>query len=455
MRSFQQNKLLDIISVLSRACDELGRHLASGDGASVMKLLQSCQQAAARAGQLLEESGDEGAEVIRLIGTYAEEVYALFVPLAKGEPPDAGQAKGSITRMREVLSQAKELISVIPIHREVVFLPYKASMWDSLESVWRREAAEPDCTALVIPIPYYDRNPDGSFGELHDESGAFPADVPITQASDYDFGERRPDTIYIHNPYDDYNRVTSVHPFFYSSHLKEFTDELVYIPYFVLGEPDPENEEQLEGMAHFVTVPAIKTADRVIVQSEAMREAYIRILTKAAGEETRPIWEKKIEGTGSPKFDRVEHLTAEDQVLPEAWRKLIEREDGTKRKVILYNTGITAMLEHDDEMMSKIRDNLTVFYENREDVILLWRPHPLMEATLASMRPQLLKEWRELVAGYREAGWGIYDDTPDLDRAIAITDAYYGDWSSVVQLYQKTGKPIMIQNPEIRTQEEE
>ena len=47
------------------------------------------------------------------------------------------------------------------IRREVVFLPYKASMWDSLESVWKRYEDDPLVDAYVIPIPYYDKNPDG------------------------------------------------------------------------------------------------------------------------------------------------------------------------------------------------------------------------------------------------------------------------------------------------------
>ena len=45
--------------------------------------------------------------------------------------------------------------------------------------------------------------------------------------------------------------------------------------------------------------------------------------------------------------------------------------------------------------------------------------------------------------------WGIYDNTPELDRAMVISDAYYGDGSSIVQLYQKTGKAIMIQDVDI------
>ena len=42
--------------------------------------------------------------------------------------------------------------------------------------------------------------------------------------------------------------------------------------------------------------------------------------------------------------------------------------------------------------------------------------------------------------------WGNYDDTPDLDRALILSDAYYGDGSSVVQLCRRIDMPVMIQN---------
>ena len=75
--------------------------------------------------------------------------------------------------------------------------------------------------------------------------------------------------------------------------------------------------------------------------------------------------------------------------------------------------------------------------------------HPLTEATLASMRPGLYQSYMELVRDYRQAAFGIYDDTANMERAMAVSDAYYGDWSSLVWLYQQTGKPIMIQNVEV------
>ena len=65
------------------------------------------------------------------------------------------------------------------------------------------------------------------------------------------------------------------------------------------------------------------------------------------------------------------------------------------------------------------------------------------------MRPQLGEEYQRIVEQYRREGWGIYDDSSDLDRAIILSDAYYGDHSSLVQLCQKAGKPVMIQNVDI------
>ena len=88
---------------------------------------------------------------------------------------------------KEITALCKELLGHIVLEtsreekfkREVVFLPYKASMWDSLESVWK--AADEDrenCLAYVIPIPYCDRNPDGTAREWHCEKDLFPKYVP-------------------------------------------------------------------------------------------------------------------------------------------------------------------------------------------------------------------------------------------------------------------------------------
>lgn len=104
-------------------------------------------------------------------------------------------------------------------------------------------------------------------------------------------------------------------------------------------------------------------------------------------------------------------------------------------------------------MIDKIKDALAVFKENKDDIALLWRPHPLIVATLDSMVPEISEQYKKIVEDYKAEGWGIYDDTADMDRAIAISDAYYGDPSSIVQLYEKLEKPIMIQNVNVLEKE--
>lgn len=130
--------------------------------------------------------------------------------------------------------------------------------------------------------------------------------------------------------------------------------------------------------------------------------------------------------------------------------RVIRKADGSWKKIIFYNTTVTALLQYNEQYLVKMRDVFRVFYENRDEVALLWRPHPLLASTIKAMRPELEGEYRETVRKYRKEGWGIYDDTSDMDRAIEMSDAYYGDGSSVVQLYQKTGRLVLLQNLEIR-----
>ncbi len=71
----------------------------------------------------------------------------------------------------------------------------------------------------------------------------------------------------------------------------------------------------------------------------------------------------------------------------------------------------------------------------------------MIEATISSMRPMLWEEYKGIVERYRKEGWGIFDDTADLNRAVTLADAYYGDESSVVQLCKSISMPVMIQSP--------
>lgn len=116
---------------------------------------------------------------------------------------------------QEILSLCKELLQHIVVEtkketkfkKEIFFLPYKATMWDSLESVWMAADADKEhAIAYVMPIPYADRNPDGTAREWHCERNSFPEYVPTLKWEEVDLKAWHPDVIYIHNPYDATNQ---------------------------------------------------------------------------------------------------------------------------------------------------------------------------------------------------------------------------------------------------------
>ncbi len=454
MKKAQKEQAEQLVGLLDRVHDGVQMSIEAGQKDSAMDLLGQCQEGAISLGEMIEESEGEGFVTVRLLEEYCETVYQFYEKLQQGQSINGSKVHKSL---RKSLIQVKNSVkNDIRVRTEAVFLPYKASMWDSLESVWKAADEDPDCDAYVIPIPYYDRNPDGSFREEHYEGDQYPKYVPITWYGDYDFAERQPDFIFIHNPYDECNYVTSVHPFFYARNLKQYTNQLVYIPYFILGEVDPKNLVAVKGMEHFCTTPGVIYADKVIVQSEDMRTVYISVMTEFVKEAGRAdmdqrYWENKILGLGSPKVDRVLNTRQEDLVIPKEWQKIIAKPDGSWKNVIFYNTSVTTFLQYGAQYLEKMQNVLQVFYENRDNVALLWRPHPLMEATVQSMRPEIKEEYTKIIKNYREGAWGIYDDTAELDRAVSLCSKYYGDGSSVVKLCQEAGKPVMVQNIEVDT----
>ncbi|MDE6664390.1 MAG: CDP-glycerol glycerophosphotransferase family protein [Lachnospiraceae bacterium] len=465
MRQARKREILNFIGSLYQAHEEIREAVEKQDIASVQAMLAECQEFAVELGNAIEKTEGEGCVTVSHVEKYCETIFRVFEEISLQKTGDTS-ANSNISHnpnkiykilKKQLLKVENSVKNDIAVRKEVVFFPYKASMWDSLESVYLAAKADSDCDAYCVPIPYFDLNADHSFGTMHYEGNEYPPNIEIVDWQSYNFEERRPDIIFIHNPYDGWNHVTSVHPRFYAKNLKEYTTQLVYIPYFILGDikkDDPDRQSKIDGMKHFCFTPGIIYADKVIVQSEDMRQIYIEEYLKEAKsinlQVTRQGLEEKILGLGSPKIDKVMNTEKEQIDIPETWLEILRKSDGSLKKVILYNTCITAMLAYEAEWIDKLSYTLNFFRENKDEVVLLWRPHPLLENSIRTMRPRVLDKYLELKNRYISEEWGIYDDTADLNRAMLLSDAYYGDRSSVVQLYQQMGKPIMIQNINIR-----
>ncbi len=415
MKKAEKRQAEEFVKLLGQAHDEIRKSIEKSDSVAAMELLEQCQDGAIQLGNLIEKTEGEGFVTVPLIEEYCELVYQIHERLASGE---VAEGKPIYRKLRKSLIQVENSVkNDIKARLEIVFFPYKASMWDSLESVWRAADADPDCDAYVVPIPYYDRKPDRSFGEKHYEGNQYPMDVPVIWYEDYNLEERKPDIAYIHNPYDEYNYVTSVDPRYYSYELKKNVGCLVYIPYYATPGGWGWSKKFCS---------AYQYADYIVVQAEK----YVNFLDQSISRE-------KILPLGSPKFDRAIHMCASPEKPPKAWQ---DRMRG--RKVYLYNTSIGSMLADTGRFLEKM---MYVFlcFQGRNDVCLVWRPHPLLESTFLSMRPEVYLIYQELKKKFLEEEIGIYDDTPDMTKTLSLCDAYVGEGnSSVVTLFGVTEKPI-------------
>ncbi len=423
MRKYQKKMVEDFIETLFEAHDEIRKLIKINSLSVAMELLSQCQDGIIKVGTMIEESEGEGFDTVVLIEGYCELVYNTYEAVRMQE--ETGQSS-SFDKLYKALN--KKLIQVrnsikndIKYHIEAVFLPYKASMWDSLESVWAAADADEGCDAYVIPIPYYDKNPDGSLGEEHWEGKQYPDYVPVTHYAQYDFAAHKPDMVFIHNPYDEYNTVTSVHPFYYSKNLKQYTERLIYVPYYSTA----GGMSMAQG-----NLPAYYYVDHIAIQAENYRDFF-----------AKEISDEKFLPLGSPKFDSVIKACQNPPKPPEEWWEKLKG-----RKVFFYNTSIGGMLGDTKAFLRKLEYVFSCF-EGRDDVCLIWRPHPLLESTFASMRGEEKAEFDRIKQGYLEKDFGIYDDTPDMIKTIALCDAYVGDaGTSVTSLFGIVGKPMFILN---------
>lgn len=267
----------------------------------------------------------------------------------------------------------KNLISDSTVYK-VVFMPYKASMWDSLESVWMAADKDKRWEAVVVPITHY---------ELEND---------------------RPDIIYIHNPYDDTNRVTSVESRYYSCNLKKYCEKIVYIPYY----------KWVDGVSSPSFKPAMYYVDYTVHSSDDAVKRCIDASSKYAellgmeNIEVRNAMESKLINLGSTKVDKVVSLHNEKMGMPGEWEGKIRKD----KVNVVYNTTIDEILK--SRSLEKVMSTLSYFKFNIYKSFAIWRPYPLLKQTLVSMIPGLVHGYDEMVEIFSKGDYGVIDNNASM-----------------------------------------
>ncbi|MDR2452093.1 MAG: hypothetical protein LBE85_10115, partial [Candidatus Accumulibacter sp.] len=194
MRKHQQRQILELIQTLKEAL--------------AVKLYAKSQDCVLRIGEFIEciEGGNRGVQTIALLREYRE-------LLRKADNGEIGE-EPLLAHLMEIENSVGSELK--PNRIEIAFLSYNASMADSIESIYLAARADPNCDAYWIPIPYFERQADGSLGQMHYEGAdCYGGNIECTDWREYDVEARHPDVIFTFAPYDSGNYVTSVHPAFY------------------------------------------------------------------------------------------------------------------------------------------------------------------------------------------------------------------------------------------------
>lgn len=284
-----RKQMLTMIDLLEKANKALQVNLTANNHINengIRQLLSDCQETAITMGNELEMIYGEGTDLVHKLEEYHESLYQMTLILKH-----PGKRYELLKKLTGQIKQARKLLEdLIPDRLEAVFLPYKAALWDSMDPFWEASEQDEDCDTYVVPIPYYDRGPDGSFTRYHYEGNEMPSHVQVTHYENYDLQKRWPDTVFIQDPYDHEHPDISVDPRFYSPELKKVADTLIYISVLYSDKALTDQDEAEISC----TAPGILNSDMVIVCSEHIKQRYIDTLASYYGEYTRKNWENKI-----------------------------------------------------------------------------------------------------------------------------------------------------------------
>ena len=331
-----------------------------------------------------------------------------------------------------LISEIKTFISENIVYK-VVFMPYKASMWDSLESIWMAADKDERCEALVVPITYYELDRNQNPIKKVNERDRFPEYVNIINDEEYDLENDLPDIIYIHNPYDNTNLVTRVDSRYYSWNLKKYCEKLVYVPYYKWIDGSPATTFR---SAMYYADYTVQNSDDAVRRCIDDSPKYAEILGVSSFE-VEVAMKQKLINLGSPEVDKVVSLNESNTPIPVEWVGKIKK----SRVNVLYNMTIGDVLQ--SKSLDKLKSNLSFFKNNRNKAFVIWRPHPLLRQTFVSMLPNLVSEYDKLLKDFVDDDYGVLDENDSMYYAIFWSDMCYGDkYSSLSELYKYTGKII-------------
>lgn len=406
---------------------------------AVLDNLANMQNLLIDLGNFMESVKGEGYDIIPLIESLCEKVYGLYLGIeactgSSAEEKASGEnlnASGNIL-IRDISEALDSLADTIRRRKEYIFMPFKAEYFKAFEKEYNLAIKDKDIDVFVVPMPYYFKDYDGSLKDMQYDISSYESltgdSLGLVHCDNFNFELHFADRIYTQYPYDNENEVTGIPPFLQSDNIRNYTKELVYMPWFSTYEFKKENQREYKNMMYYCTVPGVVNADMVVLDTEQNRDNYIEKLTEWAGEDTRTIWEEKIVYS--------EIVNSADNV------------PSSCEKCMAFFISLSLLVVGDEKSIEKLKNIVETFDENKERIKILWVRND-EEKILKSLNPDMYEKYIALLEEFKNKGIGHFS-FESIEKIVEKADAFYGDPGVLAHEFRNAKKPVMIMNYDIK-----
>ena len=304
-----------------------------------------------------------------------------------------------------------QVLNKVSSQCKVAILVQEKNIWPSMESVYAAMEADDRFEVRLVYVPFSHMNKTA-------ENGLRPYlddGLPALSHTEYDLSGENPDVVIFSKPYD------GVPPQFYIGEVEKIIERTVYIPY---------------GME--LNYDLIYYGFQNYLHYRAWRHVGYGPLMKQVGTQCGFRNGENIAVWGHPKADQ--HQPDRKYSIPEEWKKKIRG-----RRVLLWCPHHTIV--PGPECVSTWLDfSETIFAlaEKHKDIVLLWRPHPLLMGALVNNRYMTQEELDRFVAEKTAMDNVILDRSEDYRVSFAASDGMISDGTTFSFEYLYTKKPLML-----------
>lgn len=451
MQNIAAEALSNIEKLHNAFLAEISRKTAGAEQADsvaqLLDMLAQCQSVAIDLGNFIEQmKGEENLSAkacVAALEEYCEKIFNVYNNLSLA----LGREKEDFQKLCAALNwafvQMKQTVESEIIYKKLVaFLPDNPKRWKEMQALYDYYTQQENTEACVIPLPLFTKN---LYGEIvagqdeydrNDKRNEYPAYLNVipwhtVQMQSYEFA-----AIVIQNPYDAENPYLTVPPVYYAKQLQQYTDCLIYMMPQGVNDFTENDITDVYGLKYSLMMPGAMYADRILIESPAMKALFVNHLTAFAGEDTKEVW-----------ADKVMTISAFSGESAQTGQPVQNGQCGQTppKKKLLYCIGENEFYENAEMAINKVKERLNVMTQYPESlkVAVCLYPYDIAAWDICTgqekdMLVQVLKEYRE--------NKGIELLTKNVFDINGIDDmtAYYGSPSPLICRFVKQRKPAMV-----------